>query len=67
MKQYIEFKARKFIGTAIAHQIIDRGTVDIVLSIGKIRQPARTLFDQANIEWADDLPEDEIRSYQERY
>jgi hypothetical protein len=38
-----------------------------VLSVGKIRGPARVLFDAANIEWADDLPENEIRNYREKY
>jgi hypothetical protein len=67
MKKYIEFKAKKYLGGAEAREIIDWGTVDIVLSVGKIRGPARVLFEAANIEWADDLPEDEIRNHQESY
>jgi hypothetical protein len=64
--RYIEFKARKYVGTAIAEEIIAKQTISIVLSTGRIWKPARTLFDRAGITWADNLPKDEILNYKNK-
>ncbi|MEZ4664844.1 MAG: hypothetical protein R2911_45520 [Caldilineaceae bacterium] len=54
---YIEIKTRKYIDTALAQQIIDKRTVIGVLTTGKISGPAKKLLDEANIAWAENIPE----------
>jgi len=54
---YIEIKARKYIDAALAQQIIDKGTIVGVLTTGKISTPAKKLFDEAHIAWAENIPE----------
>lgn len=54
---YIEIKTRKYIDAALAQQIIAKRTVIGVLSTGKISTPAKKLFDEANIAWAENIPE----------
>ena len=54
---YIEIKTRKYIDAALAQQIIEKHTVIGVLTTGKISTPAKKLFDEANIAWAENIPE----------
>lgn len=54
---YIEIKTRKYIDAALAQQIIGKGIVIGVLTTGKISLPAKKLFDEANIAWAENIPE----------
>lgn len=49
---YIEIKTRKYIDATLAQKIIDKGTVVSVLTTGKISEPAKALFDAADIAWA---------------
>ncbi len=55
---YIEIKPRKYIDAALAQQIIDKGAVIGVLTTGKISTPAKKLFAEANIAWAENIPEE---------
>lgn len=57
---YIEIKTRKEIGSALAQQMIDKGTIVGVLTTGRIYSPAKKLFDQAGIAWAENIPEKEF-------
>ena len=54
---YIEIKTRKYIDAALAQQIIEKRTVIGVLTTGKISAPAKKLFDQAGIAWAENISE----------
>jgi len=54
---YIEIKSRKEITSTIAKQIIAKGTVCAVLTTGRIYQPAKDLFDEADIAWAEYIEE----------
>lgn len=60
---HIEIKARQYIGTPEAKKIVDKGTVFGVVTTGKIRKPAKEIFDAANVDYAENVPEDEIRNY----
>lgn len=53
----IEVKTRKYIDAALAQQIIDKRSVIGVLTTGKISTPAKKLFDEANIAWAENISE----------
>ncbi len=57
---YIEIKARKTIDSTLAQKLIDKGTVVSVVTAGKITGPAKTLFDAADIAWAENIPESEF-------
>jgi hypothetical protein len=59
---YLEIKTRKYIDAALAQQIIDKGTVIGVLTTGKISTPAKKLLDEANIAWAENIPEKHFMS-----
>ena len=54
---YIEIKTRKYVDAGLAQQIINKQTVIGVLTTGKISTPAKKLFDQAGIAWAENIPE----------
>ena len=54
---YLEIKTRKYIDAALAQQIINKRIVIGVLTTGKISAPAKKLFDQANIAWAENISE----------
>ena len=54
---YIEIKTRKYIDAALAQQIINKQTVIGVLTTGKISTPAKKLFEQAGIAWAENISE----------
>ena len=54
---YIEIKTRKYIDAALAQQIINKQTVIGVLTTGKISTPAKKLFEQAGIAWAENIAE----------
>ncbi|MFM8296547.1 MAG: hypothetical protein ACKN9E_18655 [Microcystaceae cyanobacterium] len=57
---YIEIKTTQYITSTIAQKIIDKGSVIAILSTGRISQPAKDLFDQAGIEWVENVPEREF-------
>ena len=57
---YIEIKTRKYIDSTLAQKIIDKGTVRAILTTGTITKPAKTLFDDAHIAWAENIPESEF-------
>jgi hypothetical protein len=54
---HIEIKTRKYVDAALAQQIINKQTVIGVLTTGKISTPAKKLFDQAGIAWAENISE----------
>lgn len=54
---YIEIKTRRYIDAALAQQIINKKVVIGVLTTGKISTPAKKLFDQAGIAWAENIAE----------
>jgi len=54
---YIEIKARKTISSTLAKKIVDKGNVSAVLTTGKITKPAKEVFDEAEIAWAEYIPE----------
>ncbi|MCW6035697.1 hypothetical protein K4A83_05345 [Spirulina subsalsa FACHB-351] len=54
---HIEIKTRQFIGSDIANKIVKKGTVSAVLTTGKIYKPAKDIFDQAGIAWAENIDE----------
>ena len=54
---YIEIKARKQIGSNLAQEIIGKGEISAVLTTGKIFKPAKKLFDEAGIAWAENIDE----------
>jgi hypothetical protein len=57
---YIEIKTRKIIDGNLAQKIIAKKTVISVLTTGKITKPAKALFDDADITWAENIPESEF-------
>lgn len=57
---YIEIKTRQTIDSTLAQKIIDKGTVESILTTGKITKPAKALFDAADIAWAENIPESEF-------
>jgi len=65
---YIEIKTRKLIDSTLAQKIIDKGSVVSVLTTGKITKPAKALFNDADIAWAENIPESEFMEceYQEK-
>ncbi|MEA5501179.1 hypothetical protein [Limnoraphis robusta] len=57
---HIEIKTKDHIYPGEAQKIIDRGTVTAILTTGKISPKAKALFDEANIAWAENVPEKEF-------
>lgn len=57
---HIEIKTRQTIDSTLAQKIINKGTVDAVLTTGKITKPAKDLFNAADIAWAENIPEREF-------
>lgn len=58
---YIEIKTRKQIDSTLARKIIDKGGVSAVLTTGLITKPAKTLFDQHDIAYAENIPDSAFR------
>jgi hypothetical protein len=58
---YIEIKSRKVIDSSIAKKIIEKGCVSAVLTTGKITKPARKLFDEADIAYAENISENRFK------
>ncbi|MBD2300826.1 MULTISPECIES: hypothetical protein [Nostocales] len=54
---YIEIKTRKQIDSALAQKIINKGCVSAVLTTGIITKPAKKLFDEHNLAYAENVPE----------
>lgn len=58
---YIEIKVRQQIDSTLAQKIIDKKCVTAVLTTGKITGPAKKLFDENDIAYAENVPEKEFR------
>jgi hypothetical protein len=54
---YIEIKTRKQIDSTLAQKIINKGGVSAVLTTGIITKPAKKLFDEHDIAYAENVPE----------
>lgn len=60
---HIEIKSGKQLRKAAAQKIVDKGTIFGVVTTGKIIDSAKEIFDTANIDYAENVPEDEVRNY----
>ncbi len=58
----MEIKAHKTktIDSTLAKKLIAKQTVVGVVTTGKITQPAKRLFDEADIAWVENFPESEL-------
>jgi hypothetical protein len=54
---YIEIKTRARIDKGMAEFIIQKRTITAVITMGVISENAKKLFDEANIAWAENIPE----------
>lgn len=54
---YIEIKTRKQIDSTLAKKIIKKQDVSAVLTTGVITKPAKKLFDESDIAYAENVPE----------
>lgn len=57
MGQYAEIKVLERVTKTKAQQIVKKGTVEMVLSMGKIDPGAKQLFDEAGIIYVENIPE----------
>ncbi|MEG4806536.1 hypothetical protein QUA82_02290 [Microcoleus sp. F8-D3] len=59
---HIEIKAwkTKKIDSTKAKEICQKGTVIEVITTGKITQPAKAVFDKADVGWVENFPESEL-------
>lgn len=57
---HIEIKTRKYIDSTLAKKIINKGTIIALLTTGRISKPAKEKLDEANIAWAENVPEREF-------
>ena len=57
---HIEIKTTKYIDSGQAKKIINKGTVNSILTTGKISKPAKKLFEEAGIAWAENIPQTEF-------
>jgi hypothetical protein len=57
---YIEIKTKKTIYPGEAQKIINKGTIVAVLTTETISANAKQLLDQAQIAWAENVPETEF-------
>jgi len=55
---HIEIKTRKYVDKTLAQKIINKKTIVGILCTGKISGPAKKMFDDANIAWAENIPEE---------
>jgi chaperonin GroEL (HSP60 family) len=63
MTLYIEIKTR-YLDAGDANKIINTKTVIAVVCTGKISKPAKKLFDEAGITWAENVKKSDFPSYQ---
>ncbi len=54
---YIEIKTRKQIDSTLAQKIINKQCVSAVLTTGVITKPAKKLFDDNDVAYAENVPE----------
>jgi hypothetical protein len=54
---YIEIKTRKTIDSTLATKIINKGCVSAILTTGTITKPAKALFEEHDIAYAENVPE----------
>lgn len=57
---YIEIKTRKQIDSNLAQKIINKRGVSAVLTTGVITKPAKKLFDDNDIAYAENVPENKF-------
>lgn len=57
---YIEIKTRKQIDSTLAKKIISKGGVSAILTTGIITKPAKKLFDEYDIAYAENVPENKF-------
>lgn len=57
---YIEIKTRKQIDSTLAQKIVNKGYVSAVLTTGVITKPAKKLFDENDIAYAENVPENKF-------
>ncbi|AFZ27836.1 hypothetical protein Cylst_5852 [Cylindrospermum stagnale PCC 7417] len=57
---YIEIKTGHKTGSTVARKIVAKGTVSAVLTTGVITNPAKKLFEQYDIAYAENVPETEF-------
>ena len=60
MRQYIEIKAKANIYPSEAKEIVAKGTIFAVLTVGTISPKAKELLDDAGILWVEKIPETKI-------
>jgi hypothetical protein len=53
---YIEVKTRKKIGLTLAREIVNKGSISAILTIGRITDKAKKLFDEYDIAYAENVP-----------
>lgn len=58
-KPHLEIKTR-YIHAGLAKKIINKGSVIGVVTTNKISEPAKKLFDDEDIAWAENIPESEF-------
>jgi hypothetical protein len=58
---YIEIKTNKQINLALARKVINKGGVSAILTTGKITQPAKELFDEHDVAYAENVSERTFR------
>jgi hypothetical protein len=54
---YIEIKTRKQIDSTLARKIINKGCISAVMTTGVITKPAKQLFDEYDVAYAEKVPE----------
>lgn len=57
---YIEIKTRRQIDSNLARKIINKKCVSAVLTTGVITKPAKKLFDEYDIAYAENVPENKF-------
>lgn len=55
---YIEIKTRDKIGLTIARKIVNKGGVSAVLTTGRITDKAKKFFDEHDVAYAENVPEE---------
>ncbi|HLP88659.1 MAG TPA: hypothetical protein VK184_08740 [Nostocaceae cyanobacterium] len=62
---YIEIKTSQKLGLTAARKIVEKGCVSAVLTTGRITEPAKKLFDDYDIAYAENIPEKEFMELEE--
>ncbi|MEM9542993.1 MAG: hypothetical protein AAGA60_26315 [Cyanobacteria bacterium P01_E01_bin.42] len=62
---YIEIKTR-YLDAGDARKIIEKQTIVSVICTDKISKPAKKLFDEAGIVWAENVKKENFNCYKDR-